>query len=223
MGIEGIADKVGDFNPDNIFDIFGAAGPKIMFVAKVIFWFAVFVLGAVLFYKKVLQYKISVTVKKNVSGQGLEIVNDRAKMVVDKQGKRKLQLWKTRNGKRPISCPMPESKYKSKEGKKDHYELWLDDNFQLHPIEHPDAPIDELLRIRPQERDAWNRFEDVQIMEKYKKQNMLDKYLPSGIVIMAMMTAFLIWFFAAKSLGAGMTDLAQQFAQIASSCTKLGP
>lgn len=222
--LDGISQSIGNFDPSNIFGVGNPIMTKIAFFFKIFFWFAVGVFAVIAIWKLFLQFKIKITIKKRIGNGAIETTYDKAKIVVDKQNKRKLQLMKTRNGKRAITCPIPAAIYKGKSGKADHYELWLDDNYQLHPIEMPvvEEGRKHLLKIKPQERDAWMRLESKQVMEKYAKKDMMEKYLPAGILMIAMITAFLIWFFAAKQLGAGLGDLAQQFAQIASSCTHLG-
>jgi len=256
--LDSISEGVKGFNPDNLMSVFDSPiSSTIWLWIKIFFWFALFVFGCICVWKFLLQYKIKITLKTRIGNGGIEVKHDRAKVMVDTQNKKKLQLLKLRKGKFAITCPIPESRYKSKMGKRDHYELWLDDNFQLHPIEVLDRkkkgivakvkdmfsprgtvdaskhltpveqPITEggkevLLRIRPQERDAWARFEDKALRDKYKRRDMLEKYMPAAIMMMAMITAFLIFFFAFKSLGGSMNNLAQQFGQIASACTRIG-
>jgi len=220
----GINEIATGFNPSNLMAILDSpVFSKVWFFVKIFIYFLIVVFGGILYYKFWMQYKINVTIKSRVGGGGLEIKKDKAKIVVDKQNKRKLQLYKSRNGKQALTCPVPPAIYKMKNGKKDSFELWLDDNFQLHPILPPQINNDDpALKIMPQERAAWARYEDKALREKYQKKDLLEKYLPAGIMIMAMITAFLIWFFAVKELGSGLSGLAQQFAQIASSCTSLG-
>lgn len=253
--LDGISEGVKNFQPDNIFAVLNnPAFIKIWFFIKMFLWMIGVVFICICIYKFILQYKVKITIKTRIGNGGIEVKHDRAKIIVDDQNKKKLQLFKMRKGKMAITCPIPESIYKSKIGKSDHYELWLDDNYQMHPIDvkekktlkenikavlspkkidgseflSPVKPpvVDEdkafMLKIRPQERDAWARFEDKALREKYRKKDTLEKYLPSAILMMAMITAFLIWFFAAKQLGSGLNNLASQFAQVASACTRLG-
>ena len=221
---QSFSDTVTNFEPNNVFNIFSnPIFTKILFFGKILFYFALAVFGVILIYKFWLQYKVKITIKSKVGGGGFEVKHDRAKVIIDSQNKTKLQLLKLRKGRKAITCPIPASIYKSKIGKNDHYELWLDDNYQLHPVENTlaDSKGEVLMRIRPQERDAWARMEDKNLADKYKKKDMFDKYLPAGILMIAMITAFLIWFFAAKNLGTGLSQLASQFAQVASNCVSI--
>ena len=197
---------------------------KIYFFLKVAFWMVVVLIGAAAFYKYYLQYKIRITLSSRIGTGGVETVNDLGKVVTDEQGKRKIQIFKTRKGsKAMITFPIPEAKYKGKQGKRDHYYVWMDDNFQIHPISPP-KPEDHFDRlvVRPQERDAWRRLEDDILLKKYRSKDKLLQYAAPAILMTACITAFLIFFFASKELGAGMGELAGTFKQIASSCTRLG-
>ena len=216
-------------------DSFGAMLTPFMnqawFWIKIIFYFAIFVFACVLFYKLFLQYNIPVTIKKRLGGGGTEIIRDRAMKVLDKQGKLKLKFFRTRKGKKPVTCPVPEACFKQKMGKHDYYEFWVDDNCQAHPIlasivnsfsikgEKEDAKAisapevnetDLKLKVVPQERNAWARSEDKIIEEMVKHKDFLEKWMPTGILLMAMVTAFLIWFFAAKELGSGLNNMAEK-------------
>lgn len=195
---------------------------KAAWIGKIVFYITVFLFVCLLIYKFVLQYKTKITVFKMVGGRIVETVKDKAKTVTDTQNKKKFQLFKTRWGKKPVTCPIPESVFKTKQGKKDHYYLWLDDNGQLHPVEFDlSSGIDARLRIRPQERDAWARMEDKILIDKFYKQSFMEKFLPSIVMITAFVMAFLIFFFMSKDLGNSLSGLASTFQQVASSCTTL--
>lgn len=219
-----LLNSVQSFNPGSMFSFFDSGLiSKVYFFGKVFFFAIGLAFAVLLFWKFYMQFNVRVTIKSRIGTGGLEVKEDMAKIVVDEQNKRKLQLFKSHKGKQPLTCPVPESRFKGKKGRLDHYEMWKDDNDQLHPIDHPEVlEHGGRLKIRPQERDAWARFEDKALLEKYRKQDLLTKWAPAAILMIAMITAFLIWFFAAKELGTGLSNLASQFAQIASSCTKLG-
>lgn len=229
-GLAGIGNLAQNLDPGSISAAKFLSSPiisKFAWFGKILFWMVLLIIGGVVIYKFWLQYKISIGVWKRVGGGGIERVSDRAKIVVDEQGKRKIVLYKHRNNKKTISCPIPESIYKSKKGKMDHYELFLDDNFQLHPVDLPtltigDEKLRHIMKIRPQERDAWARYEDKQLHSKFQKQNAWEKYMPSVIVLASFLIAFLIFFFMSKDLASSLSTLAQQFGQVATSCTKLG-
>ena len=112
--------------------------------------------GGGFIFKFTKQYNIRITLFKKIGTTGIEAVTDWAKIVTDGQNKTKLQLLKTKKGKKkPCTLPVPEAKYKGKRGKYDHYTLWMDDNFELHPVNNPVAESNfERLKIRPQERSA---------------------------------------------------------------------
>lgn len=223
--MSGVQDSVSSFDPSGISNFFtGFLVNKFVIFGKFLFYVAVAVLGGITIWKFMFEYNIIVTVKSMLGGGGTEIKRDRAKIVVDEQGKRKLQLYKLKEGKKRITTPLPESFFKSKMGKRDHYEFWLDDNYQLQPI--PVAPIideagNKVMKLMPVERNAWARYEDKAIREKIMKKEMFEKYMPSVIMISAMVFAFLIFFFGFGSLKDGMGALASQFAQVAASCTSL--
>jgi hypothetical protein len=197
---------------------------KVYFFLKVAFSMAIVFFVAAFIYKFYLQYKIKLTIYKKIGTGGVEAVYDSAKIMTDAQNKTKLSLFKTRKGrKQACTLPIPEAKFKGKKGRFDHYSLWMDDNMELHPIEHPIATDNfEKLIIRPQERAAWGRMEDEMLFKKFQKKDLLMQYAAPAVMMIACITAFLIFFFASKEIGAGMANLASQFAQIASSCTKLG-
>jgi len=195
---------------------------KLAFFGKIAFYLGVFFFGGVLLWKFYLQYKIRVTIKKEIGGGGVDVVRDMARMIIDEQGKEKLAFYKTRKGKEPITCPLPPAKYKGKIGKKDYYEFWLDDNNQVHPIDTDNSDKEHVhLRIQPQERRAWARMEDRLLNEKYSKKDWLEKYLPSMVVISAFIIAFLIFFFMSKDLAAGLSEVARTMNQVASSCVSI--
>ncbi len=227
QGVQGTLNKVTEALAGGGAGLFGVFDGPIMgqlwFWGKVILTMAAVAFGLMLFWKFWMQYKIQITIWRKV-GAGWEAKSDRAKMIVDNQGKRKLQLIRLRNGKTPLTCPVPESQYLTKKGKKDHYVLFLDNNFQLHPTNPPSLNSENpSFNVVPQDRTAWGRFEDRVLEAKFKKKDFMEKYLPSVIIVSAMAFSFLIFFFAFKELGAGMGNLASQFSQIAASCTSLGP
>jgi len=192
---------------------------------KVFFYFAVVVVGGMLLWQYYLRFNIKITVKRRLGGGGsIEVFEDRARILIDEQRKKKLVLMKSRAGKEYLTCPVPEGKYRNKKGRWDHYELWRDDNDQLHPVESPmlesgqNPELAVQMRVRPQERDAWRLQEHKRMEEKYRRKDLLEKWAPMGIMVVAMITAFLIWFFATRELGNGLVGVAQQIAQLASSC-----
>ena len=214
----------GSLNANNMFDfVDSSAFTEGLFYIKVFLFLATFVFGCILLWKFYLQYKIKITIKTKVGNGGTEVMMTNAKIVTDEQNKRKLVLMKRVAGK-TLTCPVPAATFKSKSGKKDHYELWLDDNFQLHPIATPETNGENndlearMLRIKPQEREAWARYEDKNLREKYQKKDLLEKYLPAGVMIIACVCAFLIFFFGFKTLQEGLGGLAGQFGQVAQNC-----
>ncbi len=210
------------FSPDtitgsNILD--SPAMVKAALFGKVAFYMGIILFSAALFYKFYLQYKVRVTVFTKFGTGGMEIKRDMAKVTVDKQGKKKLQLFKMRHGKRALSLPVPEAKFRMKLKNRDYYFLWLDDNHQLHPIEQPLVENNNRhLRTRPQERDAWARLEDKLLEETFKKKDFLEKYMPSIIIMGSMLIAFLIFFFLSKDLAGGLATLSGSFDKVAMNC-----
>lgn len=197
---------------------------KLAFFGRIAFYIVLFGGACILFYKLFLEYNKKVTVMLRLGGGGVETKSTRGKVITDEQGKTKLQLW-MKVGKKTLSCPVPPSSFKSKEGRSDRYFLWCDDNAELHPMMPPHMDDENFvyrLKIRPQERDAWARYEQKRLMEKFQKKDLWEKYMPTVVVISAFLVAFLIFFFMSKDLAGGLASLSGQFAQVASSCTSLG-
>lgn len=228
---EGALDKFSSYvtqlNPDSLLGILD--NPLIGKIWIFLKWGIILavIFGVVAFIlKKYMQYRVKLTIHKNVGKQGCEILYDVARVMIDEQGKQKLMCLKTRKDtKQPCTCPVPEAKFKAKKGKADHYFLFLDDNLELHPIDPPkvfeqDAEIAlKYLRIRPQERDAWSRLEKQIILNKFEKKDKFLQYAAPAIMILSMVLGFLILFFASREVGAGLATLASTFRQIASSCS----
>lgn len=224
--LDSLSDMATGLDSGGIFQAFNTGVlARVYFFLRVAFWMGVVLVGGAMIYKFYLQYKIKLTIFKPIGTSGsVEQVNDMAKVVTDTQNKTKLVLYKTRKGKKqPCTLPIPEAKYKGKKGKMDHYNLWMDDNMELHPILPPIVENNfEKLEVRPQERSAWGRMEDEILFKKYQKKDALLKYATPAILMTACITAFLIFFFASKEVGGGLSELAGTFRQIAASCTKLG-
>lgn len=219
--LQGVVQGLGSQDIFGIFDL--PVFAKLYFFLRVAFFMAVVMFGAILFYKYYLQFNKKMIIKKKFGEGGEEIIYDTAKVVTDEQGKTKLQLFRLKKGKKRVTCPVPADKYKKKLGKRDLYEMWLDDNYELHPIERSVAEENiHMLRIRPEERAAWSRMESKILRDKYEKKDVLLKYATPAIMMTAMITVFLIFFFASKEIGSGLSELAATFKQIASSCTQLG-
>lgn len=219
---DGVLDKISGLDSTTMITGLSSVFGKVMFYVKILIYFALFVFGAILAYKKFFEYNIIVTLKNKIGGGGVEIIRTRAKIQVDVQGKRKLILYK-KLAKKVLTCPVPPGEFKGKIGKRDHYELWVDDNFQLQYISHPtlDKEDEHLIAIRPQEREAWFRFETKNIIEKMKKKDLIEKFLPFATLGIVCITAFLLFFFGFQELGSAMNNLAGNLGQIASSCTAL--
>ena len=101
------------------------------FFGKIIFYFAiVFMIGFFVYYF-LFRFNIRVSIKKyGARGKLVDIKKDVARVVVDKQGKKKLSLFKMRK-----TTPLPNLTYRQKIGKYDYYEFVEDDNGELYPCE----------------------------------------------------------------------------------------
>lgn len=224
MGILETIQSAGDLNN---YSIVTPAMGKIWFFAKVIFWFAAFVFGGIAAWKFWFQYNVPVKIHQKTGQKGEVERSDRAKILVDEQNKRKLVLLKIkRDRKVKLTCPVPPDSFKVLIGRREGYHLWLDDNYQLHPMEK-ETLVDKkgahtIFHIRPQERDAWARMEDKLLLAKYKRREKWQEIMPYVAYFGTGIIVFLVWFFAVKQLGAGLADLAVSFKQVASECTKLG-
>lgn len=261
--LDNIGDKIGSFDPGNL----GGIGASPLWQKSWLFiqgfaWFAIILFAALAFWKYYLCYNIRVRVVTKSGGNILDIKDDVAKIVRDEQGKIKLELLKTRRGGIAYTCPVPNAKYKYKKGKKDYYDLWLDNNKQIHPIEigidqrikalfnkdvkeeikkveakhtiemegslNPmefkdiDDKDEVYVKPRPEFRDAWARYEDKRLIEKFQKKTWLQEYMPLVVITTLSVTVILVFFFLFKSIGSGMTSLSSSFSAIARSCVSLG-
>jgi len=95
---------------------------------KIIVPFAVIAFMGLVFWKFYVQYKIKIRLKYYQAGNLIKIKDDRARILTDKQGKRKLKLFKLQR-----TTPVPELKFRSVLGRADYYEFRVDDNGELHP------------------------------------------------------------------------------------------
>jgi len=217
----------------------------------ILWWFEVLlVVGIIAFaaayiFKRFAPYSKRLIIFKRLGNGAFEVKVERAAEVTDTDGKRKFKLMKSKKGQRKVTCPVLEDKYRFKMGKADGYMVFQDDNGEIHPIaaeedriytqkaemilstfspmKLPTVDVDNIrLRVRPAERDAWARQEDRALLEKFKKKEAWEKWLPSAVMITTVVFAFLIWFFLSKDLSHGLSALANTFRQVASSCTKLG-
>ena len=109
--------------------------PVVWFWLKVVMWIVGFSFGVLIWWKFWKQYKVRVGLRIKSGGGITEIKDDKAKIIVDEHGKTKLVLFATRKGGVAYNCPVPASKYKLKKGKLDYYDLQIDDNDQMHPVE----------------------------------------------------------------------------------------
>jgi len=202
---------------------FGSLTPvldKIYLALQIIIPAVIVVALVLIFWKMFLQFKINVRIVKKSGGKIVDIINDRAKFVVDEQGKRKLVLWKTREGKEGKSIPIPEMYYKYKMGRKDYYDLSMDDNGNLHPNEliDSDEHLSSFIKPIPQERKAWDRYEDKLIIEKFKKKDWLEKYGNLAVISILSVTVILVMFFMFKFVGDSFYQLAQSILQLSTAC-----
>lgn len=198
--------------------------PKIWFGVKIGFWIVLVMGGAYLLYNLYFKYNKRVTLLIcSAGGHVIDVKKDFAKEIRDTQGKMKLVLLKTKCGKQHLTLPIPDSKYKFRSGSKDHYFLWMDSNRNLHPCEMGDINpnLEKYIIPMPEERNAWARYEDKLMREKYSKKDKLEKYLPAALVMGAFVIMFLIGYFGFKELGGGLQALASTFQQVAASCTQL--
>lgn len=145
---------------------------------------AVALLG-IIFYKFQIQYNLKVRLKFYRGGKLIKIKDDKARELVDKQGKRKLKLFWLQK-----TTPLPEQKYRYVFGKKDYYEFAIDDNGELHPLETEfevlnitkevemrdilteeqiKAKTRELVKQLKKESKGKTKKEKLELIEKYKK------------------------------------------------------
>jgi len=184
--------------------------------------------GFGLFYKNMGRYNVYVKIKEREGESGTISINDKAMHMTDEHGKRKLVLQKLKFGKTKLSCPKPEAKYrqtiKTFFGKKDYYELWLDDSGALSPIlpPHDDKEFGKKLIFIPEDRKAWQHMETKLNQEKYKKMSFLEKHQQIIVIGTTLLVVFLIVFFAFQHMSDMVTEVSQSVAQLASAVTSLG-
>ncbi len=219
--LSGMLESVSNsFNSGVGFNI--AIPPVLMFWFKVFFWFTAVLMGLLIFYKLYLQYKIKVRVIIRSGGNIIDIKNDKAKLIEDEHGKKKLQLWTLKYGKKALTCPIPSQEYKYKSGKNDYYDLVLDDNFELHPNELMNYSSEDKIFVkpRPQELRAWRRMEEELINKKYTLKEKWKELLLPAMFIGTIVICFLILYFMFKEVGSGMKEIANAFAEVSKSCLR---
>lgn len=200
---------------------FGGAVAGIKFFLYVLMYAGFAALGIFAFWKLMLEYKIKITLMRPM-GKGMDVMNDNAKLVVDKKDNtRMLLLMRQRQGKERVTTSLPAHDFKQKWGKKDHYFFLLDDNYMLQPVRYEMMLNHAFLKCFPEDKRWWARKEDKRRLEKYAQQDFFQKYLPSIVVIVAFIVTFFIAYFGFTHLGDGMAKLAGQFGQVAASCNNL--
>jgi hypothetical protein len=220
----GLINNIANFN----FSGFSGGLGKFNFFIKIAIYLAIVAFGSIAFYKYYIQYNIKVSLRfKTRGGSVIDVKEDRAKEIIDTNGKRKLILLKN---KKLNSPPLPSLKYKYKIGKRDYYEFVVDDDGNLFPCEiaayesvydseknintiHKTIPI-------PQERTAWLMNEKKLQEEKIRKKGWMDKYGAVIVPIAALACSVVIMYFAVQSINQGMSQLAGQFGQIATNCLR---
>jgi hypothetical protein len=197
-------------------------GSSAFFFGKMVIIGGLFALLCFIIYKMFFEYNIRVTLVRRIGEGALSWSTDNAKIKLNKDdGARELILMRTRQGKNRISTQVPSARFKGRKGKKDHYFLFMDDNYQLQVIQpltsgdftHP------FIQMFAEDKRWWARKEDKRRLEKYVKQSALDKYLPSIIVITAFIITFFIAYFGFTYLGNGMNQLAGAVGQMSSQCS----
>ena len=190
-------------------------------VLKIVLYVGLLIIGGVLFWKFVYQYKISARVKVKVAGKVVEVIDDRCKDVIDEQGKRKLEFFKLRK-----TTPVPQLRYRYfKKGMfrtRQTYEFELHDNGELYPIDLVDVDPTTKKMIEqvsiPEDRVGW-RFQESKLLEKkLERQTVWDKYKQEIIVFSSMVVAFLICYFAFKEVGGGLKSIAGGMQDVARAC-----
>lgn len=85
--IGGLSEFAGNIEPSNMFNSITPLLSQLGFFFKIFLYIAMFVFGIILFWKFIMEYKISITLLSRVGNGGLEVKRDKAKVVVDKQNK----------------------------------------------------------------------------------------------------------------------------------------
>tara|TARA_R100000306_G_C4350349_1_gene129804 strand:+ start:408 stop:1058 length:651 start_codon:yes stop_codon:yes gene_type:complete len=204
---------------------FQGATSGITFGLKVGASFGVFAVFAFVIWKLFLEYNIRVTLLKPIGKDSFNWVSETAKIMIDKSDNtRQLVLFRTKQGRSRITTEVPTYEFKGKKGKKDHYMFILDDNFMLQPVKTLSATDmnHAALKLFPEDKRWWARKEDKRRLDKYQKQDFLQKYLPSIVVITAFIITFFIAYFGFTHIGGGMERLAGEFGQVSASCINLG-
>ena len=206
-------------------DTFSGAGAGFAFMVKVMLSAGGVALICFNVWKLFIEYNIKITLMRPIGRGSFKFLMDNAKIRISRDDStRSLILFRQKHGRNKVTTQVPSHDFKGQWGKKDHYIFILDDNYQLQPVkplEH--ASLDHpYLELFPENKRWWARKEDKRRLEKYAKQDFLQKYLPSIVLITAFMVTFFIAYFGFTHLGEGMAELAGQFGQVAASCNNLG-
>lgn len=193
----------------------------VWFIIKVFLGVVLVLLAGYLLWKFKYSYKVPVLVKRKVGHGGIRFFTDRAKVILDSSGTRILMLSKKYAG-REVTCPLPAGEYRVICKGKDAYELWMDDNYQLHPCKTVIDDADPFVRVFPEDRRWWARKEDKRRAEKYNKKDFLEKYLPSIVIMAAFVISFLIAYFATSHVAGAMAGVSNAIAQLATALASLG-
>lgn len=194
----------------------GEVGGKLMqvggFIGKIAFFTVIVSSIGLIYWKLFIQYRDRALVRVVKGGKVVDVKWDNVRDFEDEQGKRKLKFFKLKQ-----AMPFEGTKYAYKYGKKNFYDVWQDDNGQLHPCEltEPDADLMRLIKPIPQSRKVWIMNETKLQAEKILKKDKFKDFIVTAMPIAAMAITFLIAFFAYKYLGTGINNLASQLGQLA--------
>lgn len=246
MALDSIASNIGG-SGDLISKIWVKTLPvfnKTWYILRILIYAAIVTLIIMLFYKFYLRYNKMAIVRRVSGGKIVDIIIDRCMIKEDEDLTKRIILFRKYNGIR-LSFPIVPGKFVYKSGKKDLYELWVDDNLQVQPCEFeiPSNLIQkcfngirggmvnfdvssfdrtEMARIKPQpqERSAWVSMERKKQREKIRTENPFLKYASILFPYVSAAIALLLFYFAFKELGGIGTSIGGGLQAVAESCLK---
>lgn len=194
---------------------------RFMWWAKFIMWFAIIFIIMVIIWHFWFKYNKKVLIKKLKGSAVIDTYMDRGRITTDMRKKTKLSLLKTRK-----TCPVPSYKYTTKMGKKDFYELYLDDKGNLYPIDDTNV-IRNVEGIKSDKSidyhilAAW-RLEEMKLAEeKFKKKTFLSQHMPEILIFMSMVLCTAMVWITMKGIENAGVQHAQAIAELARALSQL--
>lgn len=170
-------------------------------------------------YRSMVSYPVRVEIRQQIgTGGSYEIKEDKAKISWDDGGNRILQMSWLKDGKKPLSVPLPPAKFKCRKGGKDHYTFMRDDNNQLQPFLTEFESGSPVLRLWPQDMRAWNAVGKRTLREKYIKESPFSKHKEIILSVMAWTSMIVMIVLMFQYLNGIADHVSTSIAQLAVAC-----